>query len=211
MSGVVMRCQNCGTTQATLGECEACHDGEVRHFCPNHSPGRWLDDPACTACGARVGVPGRTERVPPKRTPASPPIPRERSAPPRPPTRRPPPREEVEYEPEVWSGPIHEPRVGGSVLEELLRAGMRGSSTIGPSIPAIGMTVASGFGCLRRLVMVVFLFMMLAFAFFFGLLGFSPPAPYREVAPVGSRSEFSVHGVACAPTSCKLKFADRSG
>ena len=176
MSGVVMRCQNCGTTQAGLGECEACHDGDVRYFCPNHAPGRWLDEPSCSACGARVGVPGRTERVMPRPTPAPPPISRGRSVPARPPARRPPPLEEVEPEPEVWSGPVHDPRVGRSALEELLRAGMRGGSPIGPSLPDIGMKVVSGFGCLRRLVMVVFLLMMLAVAFFFGLLGFSPPA-----------------------------------
>ena len=112
----------------------------------------------------------------PRPTPAPPPISRGRSVPARPPARRPPPLEEVEPEPEVWSGPVHDPRVGRSVLEELLRAGMRGGSPIGPSIPDIGMKVVSGFGCLRRLVMVVFLLMMLVVAFFFGLLGFSPPA-----------------------------------
>ena len=46
MSVVVLRCPNCGTTQATPAECEACHEADVRWFCPNHTPGRWLDAPA---------------------------------------------------------------------------------------------------------------------------------------------------------------------
>lgn len=144
-----------------------------------------MDEPACSVCGARVGVPGRTERVTPRPAAAPSPSSRGRSVPARPPVRRPSPFEEVEPEPEVWTGPVHEPRAERSVLEELLRAGMRGGSPIVPSIPAIGMGVASGLGCLRRLVMVVFLLMMLAVAFFFGLLGFSPPAPLRNVDPAG--------------------------
>ena len=55
MSGVVLRCPNCGTTQALQGECEACHEADVRYFCPNHTPGRWLDAPVCAFCGARIG------------------------------------------------------------------------------------------------------------------------------------------------------------
>jgi hypothetical protein len=56
MSGVVLRCPNCGTTRAAPGECEACHEAAVRYYCTNHSPGRWLDAPACPQCGARFGV-----------------------------------------------------------------------------------------------------------------------------------------------------------
>jgi hypothetical protein len=55
MSGVVLRCSNCGTVQAGTGECEACHEAEVRYFCTNHTPGVWLDVPACLECGARFG------------------------------------------------------------------------------------------------------------------------------------------------------------
>ena len=67
MSVVVQRCPNCGTTQARPGECEACHDADVRWFCPNHAPGRWLDAPSCAACGATA------ERDPAARRPTPPP------------------------------------------------------------------------------------------------------------------------------------------
>jgi hypothetical protein len=54
---VVERCPNCGTTSATPGECEACHEAQVRYFCTNHSPGLWLDARTCPGCGARFGEP----------------------------------------------------------------------------------------------------------------------------------------------------------
>ncbi len=47
MSAVVLRCPNCGTTQLAAGECDACHEADVRYWCANHTPGRWLDGPAC--------------------------------------------------------------------------------------------------------------------------------------------------------------------
>ncbi len=50
---VLQRCPNCGTTQATPGDCEACHDAHVRFFCTNHEPGLWLDGPTCAVCKAR--------------------------------------------------------------------------------------------------------------------------------------------------------------
>lgn len=55
MSGVTLRCPNCGTTQSGTGECDACHEAAVRYFCAYHNPGRWLDGPACPNCGARFG------------------------------------------------------------------------------------------------------------------------------------------------------------
>jgi len=55
MSAVVLRCSHCGTVQPEPGECEACHEAEVRYFCTNHSPGVWLDTDACPQCGARFG------------------------------------------------------------------------------------------------------------------------------------------------------------
>jgi len=70
MSGVVLRCPNCGTTRSASGECEACHEAQVRYFCSNHTPGRWLEAAACPQCGARFGDPTR----PPAS--ASPPAPR---------------------------------------------------------------------------------------------------------------------------------------
>ena len=43
MSGVVLRCPSCGTTRAAPGECDACHEAQVRYYCTNHTPGRWLE------------------------------------------------------------------------------------------------------------------------------------------------------------------------
>lgn len=207
MSGVVFRCQNCGTTQAALGECEACHEGEARYFCPNHTPGRWLDEPACSACGARVGVPGRRERPAPRPMPAPPPIERGRSVPARPParrrTRRPPPIEEIEDEHELEPWPYREPGAGAgpTVLEELLRSAMRGASRGAPSLPSIGMNLASGLGCVSR---IVFLLMMLAAAFFFGLLGFSPPATLS--GEIRDRADFP--GIAIRSASIQFRISD---
>lgn len=70
---VVLRCPNCGTTRATLGECEACHEAEVRYFCTRHAPGLWLDSPTCSSCGAVFGRP----------TPAAPAATRSPAPPPR--------------------------------------------------------------------------------------------------------------------------------
>ena len=68
MSGVVLRCPTCGTTQSHSGECDACSEGEVRYFCTSHDPGLWLDGSTCTECGARFGDapkkdPDRTPRA----------------------------------------------------------------------------------------------------------------------------------------------------
>jgi hypothetical protein len=61
---VVQRCPNCGTTRATPGECEACHEAQVRYFCTNHTPGVWLPSSQCPQCGARFGEPARRAPVP---------------------------------------------------------------------------------------------------------------------------------------------------
>jgi hypothetical protein len=74
MSGVVLRCPNCGTTKGAAGECEACHEAEVRFYCTNHTPGRWLDAAACSTCGARFGDPVRPAPAAP-RPPAPPTVP----------------------------------------------------------------------------------------------------------------------------------------
>ena len=89
MSDVVLRCPNCGTTQPSSGECETCHEAEVKWFCPNHAPGRWLDGPACAECAARP-----KKREAPRPRPATPPAPPPRNAsrgapPPEPPVRDP--------------------------------------------------------------------------------------------------------------------------
>ena len=90
MSDPVLRCPNCGTTQAAPGECDTCHEADVRWFCPNHTPGLWLDGPVCAECAAR-----------PKR--ATPPRPRATTPPPRDlsrgaPAPEPPPRRDLERE-----------------------------------------------------------------------------------------------------------------
>jgi hypothetical protein len=59
---VVLRCPNCGTTQATPGDCEACHEAQVRYFCTNHEPGIWLDGPTCPQCAARPAPAPRPPR-----------------------------------------------------------------------------------------------------------------------------------------------------
>ena len=73
MSAVVLRCPHCGTTRAAPGECDACHEADVRYYCTNHDPGHWLDGPACPRCGARFGDPPKPPARP--RPPADPPTP----------------------------------------------------------------------------------------------------------------------------------------
>ena len=84
MSGVVLRCPSCGTTRAAPGECDACHEAQVRYYCTNHTPGRWLDSRSCPQCGSQFGVPDRpsvahspirSSSASPARPPAAPPRP----------------------------------------------------------------------------------------------------------------------------------------
>jgi len=94
MSGVVLRCPSCGTTQSHAGECDACSEGEVRSFCSNHSPGLWLDGQVCARCGARLGE-ARPEREPVPAREGRPPVsrlPTPDAEPPRKSIRRPSPR-----------------------------------------------------------------------------------------------------------------------
>ena len=99
MSDAVLRCPNCGTTQASTGECETCHEAEVKWFCPNHTPGRWLDGPTCAECASR---PKREAPRPRPTTPRStsrgapPPRDASRGAPPPEATPRDPARELLE-------------------------------------------------------------------------------------------------------------------
>ena len=74
MSSVVLRCPNCGTTQAAPGECDTCHEAQVRYFCTNHNPGQWLTSPKCPQCGAQFAVadPVRKVAPPPPRLPVQP-------------------------------------------------------------------------------------------------------------------------------------------
>jgi hypothetical protein len=70
MTGVLLRCATCGTTQSHAGECDACSEGEVRYFCSNHSPGVWLDEAVCQACGAKFGDAPTTPEPTPRTRPA---------------------------------------------------------------------------------------------------------------------------------------------
>ena len=81
MSGVILRCPNCGTTRTAPGECEACHEGQVRYYCTMHTPGRWLDTPSCPKCGARFGEPMAGPVRPVPAAPARTPLPAPRAAP----------------------------------------------------------------------------------------------------------------------------------
>ena len=74
MTGVILRCPNCGTSKATPGECDACHEAQVRYYCTNHKPGHWLDASVCPQCGAKFGDPVRPAARP--IPPAAPPRPR---------------------------------------------------------------------------------------------------------------------------------------
>jgi hypothetical protein len=91
LSGVVLRCPNCGTIQPVEGQCDACHEAAVRFYCTNHAPGLWLEGSACPQCGARFGdpVPSRPPNAPPRAAPLE--------------VRVPPTRRSTEAdEPELW-------------------------------------------------------------------------------------------------------------
>jgi hypothetical protein len=175
MTGVVLRCPNCGTTRSTPGECEACHEAQVRYYCTNHDPGEWLDEPTCGRCGAKFG-----DRPPPPR-PA--PSPSRRSRSPRPPPLRtrdassgPPPRAErppAAERPSPWgrrprspdgsaSGSDRsDPRIIWRRLPDFRRP-FPGSRRLPPDLgespdPRIVVGPSPG-GCLRFLLMAVLLF-----------------------------------------------------
>jgi hypothetical protein len=176
MKAVVIRCPNCGSTQAALGECDACHHADVAYFCPNHAPGQWIDGPACPSCGARFGVaPARTGPVsdPPRRAPKpsssvewGP-----RSAPATPPDSRAESPDEVLARTieEMLGRPasraprrtIHPPTPRGDEPE---------FATVDPSL--VAREAARGaMGCVGRLVMVLIIFAVIAVLLVGGFLG----------------------------------------
>jgi len=173
---VVLRCPICGTTQAHVGECEACSEGEVRYFCTNHDKGIWLDGAVCSRCAAKFGDPPRR---PPERIVRSPPAPApDFRAPerPRPPERRlepefgrrPPRRPEFEAPAEAEPLPTL-----GELLEEITAARARprrgdeaGPPWMAPPARRPGFAVA---GCLGRVVGAVLL-MIIAVVIFLVLL-----------------------------------------
>ncbi len=173
---VVQRCPNCGTAAATAGECEACHEAQVRPFCTNHAPGLWLDGDTCPECGARVGelAPSPSssaaaaapaviarERPPPRPRASS-------SAPPRSYARTAPPRALRDE----WRGrerlpPTAEEGRGAGASrmapwQRLLRAAVSARYTFPRAVPdrdGYPIARAAG-GCLIRLVLlIVFLFL----------------------------------------------------
>ena len=154
MSGVVIRCPNCGTTQSTLGECEACHEAGTRYFCTNHEPGRWLDGPACAVCGARYGMEPATSRPAPVSWTPSRPV------------------DEAERVPvDAWSGPIRTP--GGDDVFEIEPPDLElRDRRAGPPLPADSLTLeATAVGCARRIVVLFLILLVLAALTIFGLLG----------------------------------------
>lgn len=175
---VVRRCPNCGTTQASAGECDACHEAQVRYFCTNHSPGLWLDGPACGQCGARLGQPGPgaapAARV--ARSPASPPAPVSTPSAARPGSRSP------SATPDAWrsrepSAPAEEEplaRVASptALLHSMLRAAVLARSSTGAGeLAGVRRRTGRGLvGCMLRLALVVVLLFLavVSAAFIFG-------------------------------------------
>jgi hypothetical protein len=182
MSAVVLRCPSCGTTKAAPGECDACHEAQVRYYCTRHTPGRWLDSPSCTQCGSQFGVADPPAAPPPPRRaprPASPAPPSSTARPPPPGAPAPAPRRGPGYT--LWPpggpwsgrrlpGDHRETRSGRDTLRdaleirlpELLREAARARRTREVSgTPPIGVAAA---GCLRAAVLIVLFFMLALFA-----------------------------------------------
>ena len=163
MTRVVLRCPNCGTTQAAPGECDACHEAQVRYFCTNHNPGQWLASPKCPQCGAQFGVAEPVRRAaPPPPRPA--PQPDRRAAlPARPKVSPPPPA--PRRRPSPW-GPFTPPSgsVGRDVSMGRLRDMLAGAarSRRVPDAAPYGMDtspVPARAGCLGRALLLVVLFL----------------------------------------------------
>ena len=189
MSDVVIRCPNCGTTQGTLGECEACHEAETRYFCTNHEPGVWLEGPECSGCGARFGRDRVADRPPP-------PPPRRRGRVTPSGRRRPPPREREPVIEDPWRAPARVPR---SVEVESVRGpGAGGGWRFPAEPPPVDVRVVTASGCVRRLVMLVLILLVLAALAFFGLLGIGAEIFF------GAGSDAAVRGLAAVSSG----FAD---
>ena len=177
MSGVVLRCPNCGTTKAASGECEACHEAQVRYHCTNHTPGRWLDAPTCPQCGARYGDPPRPPAAPrppapapgTATTPASPSAAR-RTAPWRPSAGGPWGRRKAPLSPDELLERRDKRAAARDALAarlpELLRTASRGRRSpleIPDALDGARMGLAFGGCLLRGLFMLFFLFLALVF------------------------------------------------
>ncbi len=186
MTGVILRCPNCGTSKATPGECEACHEAQVRYYCTNHKPGRWLDAFVCPECGAKFGDPVRPAARPV--LPAAPPRPRitiSPAAPPRPDPLPSPPRTsatpwgrgERERSPDPDRGASDESAsvrdVRTARMLEILRAASRagrmsrGATYTTPEPPPVGAALG---GCLMRFVILA-MFLLIGFFLMLSLVG----------------------------------------
>jgi len=142
MSGVSLRCPNCGTTRATPGACDACHEADVRYFCSNHSPGIWLDAAKCPQCGARFG------------DAAAAPTPPGRAA------HRP-----AHGAAETTRARPEEVRRPPATLEEVLREAARARRSREELLPAPPPARGrSGFGCLLRVVMMLLILFVAGYA-----------------------------------------------
>ena len=186
MTGVILRCPNCGTSKTTPGECEACHEAQVRYYCTNHRPGRWLDASVCPECGAKFGDPVRPAARPV--SPAAPPRPRTTISPAAPPRADPPlspprtsakpwSRREWERSPGPDLGTGDERASVGDVrtarMLEILRAASRASrmsrraTYTTPEAPPVGAALG---GCLMRFVILA-MFLLISFFLMLSLVG----------------------------------------
>jgi hypothetical protein len=186
MTGVILRCPNCGTSKTSPGECEACHEAQVRYYCTNHKPGRWLDASACPQCGATFGDPVRpvARSIPP----AAPPRPRTTVTSAAPPRVDPPPspprtsarpwsRRERERSPDPDLGPRDESTsvrdMRTARMLEILRAASRAgrmsreATYTTPEAPPVGAALG---GCLMRFVILA-MFLLIIFFLMLSLVG----------------------------------------
>jgi hypothetical protein len=170
MSAVILRCDNCGTAQSKTGLCEACHEGQVRYYCINHEPGRWLDGPKCTHCGAEYGV---TVASPSARQSTGP---IRKSREPRPSSRVPP--RTTSLPPKRSGGPWDpKPSVDESLVREdlaarrraletlrhILRGGFRGRAPDPTDFAYDSPTPRMAEGCLRVVMLIMLFFLLLSF------------------------------------------------
>jgi hypothetical protein len=183
MTGVILRCPNCGTAKTSPGECEACHEAQVRYYCTNHKPGRWLDAPVCPQCGATFGEPirppaGTFPPAAPSRPKTAPPAPTRSETPPAPRASvRPWGRRERERPPEPrlgaedGSASTGDPRAARML--EILRAASRasrlsrGATYTTPEAPPVGAVLG---GCLMRFILLM-MFLLILFTLMVSLLG----------------------------------------
>jgi hypothetical protein len=186
MTGVILRCPNCGTSKATPGECDACHEAQVRYYCTNHKPGHWLDASVCPQCGSKFGDPVRPAARP--IPPAAPPHPRTTvtsaapsrvDPPPSPPrtSAKPWGRRERERSPDpdlVASDESTSVRdIRTARMLEILRAASRvgrmsrGATYTTPEAPPVGASLG---GCLMRFVILA-MFLLISFFLMLSLVG----------------------------------------